>query len=746
MIIILICIKIHAIVNLSNEKGNKTVNSKPSFNHKILHHAVAVALQFSSVGGMAFSNQVLAEEAIELDSIEVVEKRRSDTVPVKGYAATHSSASTKTDTPLINVPQAITVITKDVLQDQSVQSIAEAVQYVPGVTAAQGEGNRDALIFRGNDTTSDLFIDGMRDDIQTYRDLYNTDRLEVLKGPNGMAFGRGGAGGVINRVSKKAGWDPVKDATVSYGAYNQKRVTGDYGIGLTDDVAFRINGVYEDSDSYRDDFNLRRFGLNPTVTISPDENTKIYLSAEYFKDDRTSDRGVPSVNGANNNSLNNRPFRIDDYSQFFGNANQSNTETETVAFNAIFEHTFANKVKLKNSSRVAYYDKYYENVYASSAVDNNGNLNLAAYRDDTKRENLINQTDITIPFKTGFLAHQVLLGSEFTVQDTTNQRITPSSGNVNVSAANPFTSFALDNVARDQTSDVNIAAFYFQDQVTFSPKWQAVFGVRHDTFEIDYKDIAGGNQVEITDRFWSPRAGLIYKPTTNTSIYGSYSISYAPRAGDQLISLRDINSASFDPEKFVNKEIGAKWDINPNLSFTSAVYILERQNVLAVNTDGSGDSILLDGQETKGVELSLNGKLTDKWQTIAAYAYQDGEITKDQGTGNSAILSGTQLAQTPKNTFSLWNKYDINNIWSVALGIVSRSSMYAATPNVGSSTKMPGYTRYDAAVFAKLSKKATLQLNIENLTNKAYALSAHNNNNIMPGSPLTGRATLVYKF
>lgn len=720
----------------------------PPFTIKPIACVLNIAYRLMLASSLFTLNQLAnAEESnIEIDEISVTSVRKSDTRPVKGYQAKKSNASTKTDTDLINVPQAITVITQDVLKDQSVQSISEAVRYVPGVTASQGEGNRDALVFRGNSTTSDLFIDGLRDDIQTYRDLYNTDRLEILKGPNGMIFGRGGAGGVINRVTKKAGWDTVKELGITYGNYNQKRVTGDFGKGLTDELAFRVNAVYEDVDSYRNGVNLERYGVTPTFTISPSEKTNIYLSTEYFKDKRITDRGVPSVNSVGNSSVKNRPFKISDYDQFYGNADLSPTETVTVAFNAIIEHTFENGIKLKNSTRFADYDKFYQNIYASSPVNNAGNVSLAAYRDETDRVNLINQTDLTIPFNTGDLKHNLLLGSEFTNQDTENKRIVPAADLGSVSASNPITTAIFTNVSRNQDSDVSIQAFYVQDQITISPKWQAVIGLRHDRFEIDYQNLVGNTSTNETDTFLSPRAGLIFKPTNNLSLYANYSLSYQPRAGDQLIGLLSVDDASLDPEKFINKEIGAKWDINPNLSFSAAAYILEREKILASDPSGSGDSILLDGQETKGLELSLAGNVTDKWQVIAAYTHQDGEITKQQGAGAGAILKGSDLAETPDHIFSLWNKYEINSTWSVALGVVGRSEMYAAVPKANESTLLPGYTRYDAAIFTKLSEKASLQFNIENLTNKRYALSSHNNNNIMPGAPLTGRATLVYRF
>ncbi len=567
-----------------------------------LKKAMSNALKLSVISTLTITGNAYAEETnetknIDLDTIDVVSKKISDTKPVKGYNAKKSTASTKTDTPLINIPQAITVIPQQVIKDQSILSIADTIRYVPGVTASLGEGNRDAIVFRGNRTTSDLFIDGLRDDVQIYRDLYNTDRIEVLKGPNGMIFGRGGAGGVLNRVSKKAGWDPVKDLSLTYGAWNQKRIAGDYGVGLTQDVAFRLNAVYEDADSYRDGVNLERFGLSPTITISPDENTNIYLSTEYFKDKRIGDRGVPSV--ANASGDDRRPFNISDNDQFFGNAALSPNESETFAFNAIIEHTFDNNVKVRNNTRVAKYNKFYQNIYASSSVNNLGQLNLSGYRDETDRENFINQTDVTVPFSTGQLNHTFLVGAEFMEQGNQNARITPVGG-VNpspVDASNPIGTATFTNIARDQDTDISSQGIYIQDQIEFSSQWQAVVGLRRDIFDTDYTNNVNDENVDITDAFWSPRAGLIFKPNNNTSLYASYSLSYAPRAGDQLLGFRNNEGQPelFEPEKFINKEVGVKWDINANLSFTAAAYILERENLIASDPNLAGESVLIDG-------------------------------------------------------------------------------------------------------------------------------------------------------
>lgn len=716
--------------------------------HTALLHTVGLAL---ASGLMGFTATAYAEdETIELDTIQVVGEKESDTRPVKGYNAKKSSSSTRTDTPLRDTPQSITVIPQDLIKDQSIQSISQAVQYVPGVQAAQGEGNRDALIFRGNATTGDFFLDGLRDDVQTYRDIYNTDRIEVLKGPNGMAFGRGGAGGAINRVTKEAGWDPISELTASYGAYDFKRISGDFGQALNDEVAFRLNAVYEDSGSYRDGVNIERYGFTPTFTIRPDDKTKIILSAEYFDDKRIADRGVPSQTGSSGSNLGNRPFRIGDEDTFFGNARLSPTETETVAFNARIEHMFDNGVGVKNSTRYAFYDKYYQNVFARSPVSFTGTVQLGAYRDETKRENLINQTDITYTLNTGSLEHKLLAGAEFAVQDTDNNRTTPFAGTENVpgtfSASNPFVSgLSFNNITRNQESSVTVAGFYLQDQITFSPQWQAIVGLRHDNFDTDFTNLVNNTKINVSDNLLSPRAGLIFKPVEPVSLYANYSVSYVPRAGDQLTSLT-VTNATFKPEKFINYEVGAKWDFNASLAFTAAVYKLERENVQVADPNNPAQQIIVDGQETKGIELGLTGNITDKWSVFGGVTFQDGEITKQQGAGTGAVLKGAELAQTPDRTLSLWNKYEINDMWAVALGVVSTSERLAALPTATTSTVMPGYTRYDAALFGKLSDKLHLQLNIENLTNKEYALFAHNNNNITPGSPITGRATLIYNF
>lgn len=216
-------------------------------------------------------------------------------------------------------------------------------------------------------------------------------------------------------------------------------------------------------------------------------------------------------------------------------------------------------------------------------------------------------------------------------------------------------------------------------------------------------------------------------------------MSYVPRAGEQLSSLSLTNQA-LDPEKFINYEIGAKWDVRSDLAFTAAVYSLDRENVAVTDPADSTRSILVDGQRTKGIELGVNGKVTKAWSIMGGYALQKGEI---KATQSATALEGATLAQLPKHSFSLWNRYDFSPIWGVGLGVFSRSDMYASTDN---TVRLPGYARLDGAIFYKINKNLRAQLNVENLTNRDYYVNAHSNNNITPGSPRAVRITLTGSF
>ncbi|WP_292918450.1 TonB-dependent siderophore receptor [Nitrosomonas sp.] len=685
-----------------------------------------------------------AEQVVTLPSIQI------SASATNRYAATSTSTATKTNTLLRDVPQAITVITGDLIKDQSIRSLADAVRYVPGVGISQGEGNRDALVFRGNRSTGDFFIDGLRDDAEFYRDLYNIERVEVLKGANGMIFGRGGSGGVVNRVTKEANWNPVRDFSFQGGSFNQKRMTGDVGYVINDIAAVRLNALYEDAGSFRDGVNMERLGISPTVTIKPTNRTKVILNMERFHDDRTADRGITSVSGRTGQVTG--PVDVG-RSQFFGDPRRSNANIDVLSFGSFIEHKFDSGFTLQNRTLYTAYDKFYQNVFASGGLNLlTGLLPISAYNNMTTRDNVFNQTNLLYSLNTGPIAHTLLAGVEVGRQETHNRRETGlfnnnvSSTNIFVPISNPVTNIPITFRNRDGGGDldalnrsiVDVTSLYIQDQIEILPQLQVVAGVRYDMFEVDFQQKNGPqDHLKTRDDLIAPRFGVIYKPIEPLSFYGSYSRAYVPRAGDQLTAL-NVTVETLKPEKFTTLEAGIKWDIRPDLAFTGAVYQLDRTNV--INSVVGGQTFLTKGQRTEGVEISLAGQLTSNWSVMGGYAYQTGEITSDI---LGVASKGATVAELPKHMFSMWSRYDITPRIGAAFGVIHRDNMYASLTN---RVSLPSFTRVDAAVFAQFSKSFRGQLNIENLFDTKYFASAQNDFNITPGSPIAVRASLIANF
>jgi catecholate siderophore receptor len=282
-------------------------------------------------------------------------------------------------------------------------------------------------------------------------------------------------------------------------------------------------------------------------------------------------------------------------------------------------------------------------------------------------------------------------------------------------------------------------ALYAQDQATILPQLQAIVGVRWERLAVDFRNNRTGVTVDSTDNLVSPRVGLLLKPTDEISVYGSYSMSYIPRAGEQLASL-SLANRSLDPEEFKNYEIGLKWDCRQDLAFTAAVYRLDRSNVAITDPADPTKSLLVDGQEAKGVELGLTGRITKSWSVVGGYAYQDGQIKTTQ---SATVVAGARLAQLPRHTLSLWNRYDLNQQLGFGVGAIYRDEIYASIDN---TVKLPSFTRFDAAIYYRINQSLRAQLNLENIFDRHYYTTAHSNNNITPGSPRALRVSLTTSF
>lgn len=723
------------VTSVTNERGEFEITVAPGTytvrvsSNGFIDESLRVTVADSEVAAADFSLKVGGiEESVSVGA-------------TIGYSVPAVSSATKTSTPLRDVPQAVSVVSSALIADQRMSSMADVTRYMPGVGFAQGEGNRDTPILRGNASTSDFFVDGVRDDVQYFRDVYNVDRVEALKGPNAMIFGRGGVGGVINRVTRQAEWGQAQEASLQFGSWDNKRFTADVGRGLNESVAIRATGLYENSDSYRNGVGVERYGFNPTAAFRVSPNTTIRASYEYFHDERVADRGVSSSNG--------RPVATDP-EVFFGNPAASPTDATVNLASALVEHRFSPTITLRNRISYGDYDKFYQNVFPGAVNAAASTVAISAYNNRTDRQNLFNQTDLIVSARTGRFSHTLLAGAEFGRQETANLRQTgyfPSVGatvtSVSAPLASPTISLPVEfrQSATDADNDgvTTIAAVYVQDQLALSRHVDVVAGLRFDSFKADVTNNRTATTFSSDDNLVSPRLGVIYKPTAPLSIYGSYSLSYLPRAGEQLASLSLTNQA-LDPEEFRNYEVGAKWDLKPSFSFTTAVYRLDRGNVIVPDPIDPTLSILVDAQRTKGVEIGLNGYITRAWSIAGGYAYQDGEITR---TISAAAQAGATLAQLPKHSVSLWNRYDFTPRIAAALGILTRSDVFTSTDN---TVLLPAWTRIDAAVFYNVTPTVRAQINVENLFDEDYFPNAHSNTNITPGSPRALRVALTTRF
>lgn len=693
-------------------------------NSKIIRLGVVISLALS------WQNAHAKEENTTLPQVTVTGQLEEEE---NGYKNESSSSSTRTETPLLDTPQSIAVVGQEQIIDQNITSLEQAARYVPGVNVQMGEGHRDQVTIRGmtngsNGTTSNFFVDGARDDVEYIRDFYNTEKIEFLKGPNALAFGRGSPGGVINRVLKKADGVSRKRLQITGGSFDNRRIQGDFSEKINDKIAIRLNSMYQKSNSYRDHAQFERYGINPTATFKLSKKSKLEVGYEHFDDQRFNDRGIPSVNGG---AFETNP------STFFGNPNSNSSRAKINAFYSNLEHKFSDSLSLKNSTRYSINHKFYENIYPDGV--NGNNLNLSGYSNEMKRDTVTNQTDIIKKFNTGSLKHQLLFGGEITRQSTQLNRLNDS-GNLTVSLSNPITFDTLeyDNPRINGKSDVDIFAGFIQDQVDINKYVQLTAGLRVDRFRLKFRNRLNDTTNKRVDTLFSPRAGLVVKPQEELSLYASYGVTHSPASGDQFNGLSQ-DQQNFKPERIQSYELGAKYDINPRLNVSAAIFQIDRTNTPAEDPNNDNLTVLTGESRVQGFELAAAGFITDKWQITGGYTFQDARIT----SATSNYNEGSRVALVPHNTFSLWNKYNLTDQFAAALGVISQSDQYADPRN---TTRLEGFTRYDAALFYKINKSYKVQLNVENIFDTGYILTAHNANNLLPASTRAYNLTLIADF
>jgi catecholate siderophore receptor len=614
--------------------------------------------------------------------VRVQASRAEDTA----YYAPSAASGTKTEAPLRDVPQTINVIPQQVMRDQAATSLQDTLRNVAGIGLSHGDGQRDQVSIRGFTSIGDQFVDGFRDDALYFRDLSNIERVEVVKGPAAVLYGRGSSGGLVNRVTKKPGVN-VSDVAVSVGSWADKRAEFDVGRAPEgSDWSWRVTGAAEDGNSYRSQQFIKRETIAPSVMWKPDGNTSLTLQAELLRDKRVTDFGIPSYRG--------RPVDVAP-GTYYGSANARDADTSqsTVgSFTATFNHRFSDTLRLRNALRYYHYELDRQNTLpAGTTNEAAGTVALTRSGVDRNEHGLFNQTELIQNFSTGSVQHEVLYGLELGQQN--KDALSYSGGTLaNVNLWNPVLPVApLNGGGTLSGSTLNrylTRAVYVQDQVTLSPQWKLLAGLRYDSF---------GQE---TDK----------------------------------------------PESTTNYEVGGKWDLMDGKAMaTASLFQLERTDIKTTNPAQPTQLIPIGTQRTRGLELSLSGELRPGTQATFSYAYLDAVVTESTTVDAGQPVQGKRATITPRNSLSVWLTQRLGDAWTVGGGFNYVGDRFA---NPGNTVTLPAYTVVDAMAQYRIGRATTVQLNLRNLFDRRYIVSAHGTspNLNLPGAPRNVMVTLRHSF
>jgi catecholate siderophore receptor len=720
---------------------------------KPLYAALLLALASPSIGlaaDAAADKSISPDDAVPGDTIDG--KQVLDKVEVTGNPTNYNTDTTtlgKTATAVRDLPQTVNIINRELLQAQGATSFADALRNVPGITIGGAEGGQigNNINLRGFTARTDVYIDGFRDRGQYYRDTFDLESIEVLKGPSSMLFGRGSTGGVINQVSKQANLTPLDEVTSTLGTDDRYRVTGDFNQPLSDTSAGRVNVFAQDNHSTRDVMYNKDGGIAPSLRFGIGEPTEITLSALLQKNHDMPDYGLPPVNG--------RPALVD-HDNFYG-LTDDRTIQDVAMVGGRIEHKFSDDLVLKDQLQYNWYktdalETAPNNLVTTGgvAIDRTkGNytsvpydqilVQLASHDRVIHDTSLDNQTDLIWKFNTGAWANTLISGMELGHDTYKNQAYTRS-GLPLLSLLDPAYLPQAPNVVSTKGNyadgSANTAAVYANDTVKFNDQWQAVVGLRRDRYAATLDNtISSPLAAEQTVYFTSKRAGLIYQPSYEQSYYVSYGTSFNPSLETLTVT---NNTQALPPESNKSYEVGAKWDLlDDKLDLTAALFQVEKDNA---RTQVSATEYSLSGNiRVRGGEVGIAGHITEAWQVFAGYTRLNALIVKaSDGT------QGNTPANTPQNSASLWNSYRLSKEWEIGGGATYLSQRYAANTDLVS---VGGYTRWDAMV-AWHQPKYDLRLNLLNLSDKKYfdALIPSDGGRSIPGIGRTLLATIDYRF
>jgi catecholate siderophore receptor len=646
------------------------------------------------------------------------------------------ATATRLDLDLQHTPQSVTVINQDLLKTTGAFTLRDALRTAPGVTLAEGEGGRtgDSLTIRGFAANSDTYVDNLKDNGQYFRDTFNIEQVEVLKGPSGLYFGRGVTGGAVNSVTKKPTATWIGDVSATAGTDELWRIQAGVGGPVTERIGTRVDAYVTDANSFRDDVESSRWGVAPTATVQLLTSTSLTLQYVHQFEDSSMDYGVPVVNG--------RPADVP-IDWYYGFADDSFQEYTVDLYTATLDHRCSEQVSLRNATRYGDYNRYYMVEIPGAYNAGTGQVPITQALRNNDQDNVINNTELAFHGTLDERKLSVVAGVDFSWEEYAYQ-----SKNANPAAApisvfnpqqpdhNPGAPTTLSApLNTDNHTDADNQAAYLMVAYEFVRTWTAVVGVRVDRFHAEVENKLTSITQEQTDTMVNPRAGLVWDPVPEVSLYGSYATSSNPTAETYNISTAN---AGLDPEENVSYEIGAKTELfDRALLLTAAVFRLEKTNARTPDPSNTTVNVLEGVQRTDGFEIGAAGRLSRDWTLFAGYAYMDGEVVES----NTAGQEGNDSPNTPAHSGSVWLSYALGAGFDLGAGVYAKSSSYT---NAANTTELPGYARFDLGA-GWSGRQLFARVNVFNLFDTVH-YDAGSTNFVYPGVPLSGQVTVGATF
>jgi len=696
-------------------------------------------------------------------------------VQVTGAQQAQTSSNSKFTAPLLDTPKSVTVVPAELMSQTAATSLTDALRTVPGITIGAGEGGNpvgDNLFIRGYNAQTDTYVDGIRDPGSQSREIFDVEQVEVVKGPNSALGGRSSAGGGVNLVSKSAQAYDFNHASVGIGSDKYRRLTGDLNRNIGSDSAFRLNVMAHENDvPGRDVVGGKRWGVAPTVTFGLSGPNQAILSVYHLTTHEIPDTGIPFNNPLTTGNLskngNGTPFSVD-RSTFYGLANRDFRDTKSDIGTIDLRHKFDDGAfkgaELRNVTRYGKSNNDYVWTQPDDSKGNTVNYGTVWRRANTRTaqtNTFANVTSLTGKFDTAGIHHSYNAGIEFDRETTDRSSYlfapginNPLTGNtsscptagaatlyncttlVNPNPYDPWVYTRSVSSARTHVTTKTKSGYAF-DTIEFNPQWQLNLGARYDDFTSKLDTATGpttigtttaATRATIDSTFWSYQAGLVFKPAENGSVYLAWATSATPPgndAGDGLDALTSVIQ-NLQPQRSKNIELGTKWDVMPGgrLSLTGAIFKSDMNNARVTAPDGTTQNV--GRKEVKGVELGFSGKIMPQWSVFGGYTYLHG-IVADNGSTNvgstanpryvPSPFNGNVFPTTPRHSATLWTTYAFTKAFTAGFGMNTMSKVYATVNN---NKWAPGYTRFDAMASYALNQDITLQLNLQNLTDKLY--------------------------